>query len=179
MNIWIKKARYPTLVIFLAKCRRQKIWAVWRKHLCVRTGINHGQQWKQACLQPAMSAEWTVPRMDNPHCSLYLTLAGRARTQLETCADPGPAVTATAPGAAELWLLSWGWNTLPALSPVHWAQEVTNTELASCFFCPFKHKDGQPVTTSKFFFHFLLQYTNSLVKTLAWNYAKVSIPLLL
>lgn len=43
-------------------------------------------------------------------------------------------------------------------NPVHWAQEVTDTELAcrcsAGFFCPVKQKDGQTVTTSKIFFHF-------------------------
>lgn len=32
----------------------------------------------------------------------------------------------------------------------HW----TGLQTFCCFFCPVKHMDGQPVTTSEFFFHF-------------------------
>lgn len=174
MNTWIKKARYPTLVIFLAKCRRQKRFGQFGESTCV---LGHGSTMDSNGNKLVSSL-----RMDRPQNaqSPLLFVPDTGWQSKDTTADLGR------PRASCYSHSCWSWRSLApqlrlehAPNPVHWAQEVTDTELASCFFCPLKHKDGQSVTTSKFFFHFFLQYTNSLVRTLAWNYAKVCIPLFL
>lgn len=139
MNTWIKKARYPILVIFLAKLRRKKRFGQFGESTCV---LGH---------ESTMDNNWNklVSSLPCPQNSQngQSPLLSVANTGWQSSDPTGhlcsPGSSAEAGTRSQPCALSTGGYR-------HW----TGLQMFCCFFCPVKHKDGQSVTITEFFFHF-------------------------